>query len=368
MDPLRVGIIGVGNISGIYLDNLTAFPGTEVLACADLDLERAQAACQKYSVPLALTPDDLLAHPDIELVLNLTIPAAHGSVARAAIAAGKHVYNEKPLAISLEDGKAMEAEAAAKGVRVGCAPDTFLGAGQQLCRELIAKGAIGQPVGIQGFMLSGGVEMWHPNPEFYYKPGAGPLFDMGPYYLTAFVNLLGPIRRVTGAARINRAQRTITSQPFAGQVIDVETPTHIVGVLDFANGAIGDLSTSFDVAFAAPLPNIALYGTEGTILVPDPNTFGGPVKTKDRNSKEWIEHPIERPYSKNSRGLGVLELGLAAREGRPHRASGALALHVLETMHAVLASAKKGTHITLESNPPQPEALSATPFPGPELR
>ena len=276
---VKVGVIGCGNISGIYLRNAKVLKGLEVVAAADLVRERAEARAAEYGVPRARSVRALLADPEIRIVLNLTIPKAHASVALAALRAGKSVYNEKPLAIRLEDARRMLKLAKARRLRVGGAPDTFMGAGGQTCRKLIDDGVIGRPVAATAFMMCHGHEGWHPAPDFYYQPGGGPMFDMGPYYLTALVNLMGPVRRVTGSARITFPIRTITSQPLHGTKITVRTPTHIVGVMDFASGAVGTIITSFDV-WAAQLPRIEVYGSAGTLSVPDPNTFGGPVRLR----------------------------------------------------------------------------------------
>jgi predicted dehydrogenase len=354
-DSVRVGLVGCGVISGIYLQNAKRFPILDVVACADLVPERAAARAAEYGVPRTASVDHLLADHEIELVLNLTIPVAHAEIALAAVEAGKSVYNEKPLTISLEDGRRLVDLAAAKGVRVGCAPDTFLGAGLQTCRKLIDDGAIGEPVAATASMLCHGHEHWHPDPAFYYQPGGGPLFDMGPYYLTALVSLLGPVRRVTGSARASFAQRTISSKPRAGEKIDVRVPTHAAAVLDFADGAIATFVTSFDVW--ARENRIEIYGSEGTLAVPDPNTFGGPVLLRRSGAADWEDVPLTHDYADNSRGLGVADMAEAIRDGRPHRASGELALHVLETMHAVHTASEQGHHVELTSRVDRPSPL-----------
>ena len=297
----KIGIIGCGNISGIYLKAPQVFPILELIACADLEMSRAQAKADEFNLQ-ALSVDELLAHPEIEIIINLTIPAAHAEVAEAAVARGKSVYSEKPLALRTDDGRNLLAHAAQAGVRVGGAPDTFLGAGLQTCRKLIDDGWIGEPVAATAFMMSHGHEHWHPSPEFYYQYGGGPMFDMGPYYLTALVALLGPVARVTGATRTTFPTRTITSQPKYGQTIQVEVPTHVVGVLDFAAGPIATIITTFDV-WSAELPRLEIYGTRGTLSVPDPNTFGGPVRVRLAGSNEWQEVPMPFHYATNSRGI-----------------------------------------------------------------
>jgi predicted dehydrogenase len=357
MKKTRIGIVGCGNISSIYLKNgQQTFEVLEVAACADLILERAQAQAEAYGVPRACSVEELLADPEIEIVVNLTIPQAHFSVAMQAIEAGKSVHNEKPLALTREEGQQMLKAAAAKGVRVGGAPDTFLGGGHQTCRKLIDDGWIGEPIGATAFMLCHGHESWHPSPVFYYEVGGGPMFDMGPYYLTALVNMMGPIARVSGEAAITFPQRTITSKPLYGTVIDVETPTHIASTLQFESGAIGTIITSFDV-WSSQLPRIEVYGTEGSLSVPDPNGFGGPVMLRRAGATEWHEVPLSHGYAENSRGIGVADMAYALRSGRSHRANGEVTYHVLDVMHATLDSPREGRHITVESTCARPAAL-----------
>jgi predicted dehydrogenase len=354
--PVAVGVVGCGNISGAYMRMLKTLPVVQVVACADLRMEAAQTLAEQYGVPQVLSVEALLADPEIEIVLNLTIPQAHGEIALAALAAGKSVYNEKPLALTRDEGRRMLALAAEKGLRVGGAPDTFLGGGLQTCRELIDAGAIGTPVAAAAFMMSRGHEHWHPNPVFYYQKGGGPMFDMGPYYLTALVSLLGPVLRVSGATRITRSQRTITSQPRYGEVMNVEVPTHVAGLLDFAAGPIGTIITTFDVQ-ASTLPWIEIYGTAGTLAAPDPNTFGGPVRLRLAADSEWKEIPVTRPYTENSRGLGLADMAEGIRTGRAHRANGELAYHVLDIMHAIHDASAEGRHVLLESACERPAAM-----------
>jgi predicted dehydrogenase len=347
-DRIGVGVIGCGFISGIYLANMQEFEVLNVVACADIARERAQERAAEFGVPKACSVEELLADPDIDLVVNLTIPAAHYDVAKASIAAGKSVYNEKPLAIQRADGRKLLLDACAKGVRVGAAPDTFLGAGLQSCRGLIDEGAIGEPVAATAFMLCHGHEHWHPDPAFYYQVGGGPMFDMGPYYLTALLTLLGPVRRVTGSTRVTFPQRTISSQPRAGEKIDVEVPTHVASILDFANGAIATVVTSFDV-WSSETPKLEIYGSAGSLSLPDPNTFDGPVRVRRQNEDIWTDEPVARPYRANSRGLGVADMAHGLRSGRPHRANGELAYHVLDVMHAIHEASTSGRHIDVES-------------------
>ena len=353
---IKIGVVGCGNISGIYLESNTTFEIFEIVACSDLIMDRAREQAAKYNVPKACSTEDLMADPEIEIVVNLTNPQAHAKVGLQAVEAGKSVHNEKPLTETRAEGKALLEAAGERGVRVGCAPDTFLGGGLQTCRKLVDDGWIGEPIGATAFMLCPGHESWHPNPDYYYQPGAGPMFDMGPYYLTALVMLMGPVRRVSGSARITFPERTITSQPLYGTKITVNTPTHIVGSLEFASGAIGTIITSFDV-WAHELPRIEIYGSEGSLSVPDPNVFGGPVHVRRAGATEWSDVPLTHGYTKNSRGIGVADLAYALRSGRPHRANGEMAYHVLDIMHAILESAREGKHIELSSTCVRPEPL-----------
>ncbi len=358
LPKMKVGVVGCGAISGIYLKRLKEFEVAEVAACADLDPAKARARAEEFGVPRVVTVEELLRDPEIGIVLNLTVPKAHATVALAALKAGKSVYNEKPLAVTRTDGRRLLALAAKKGLRVGGAPDTFLGGGHQTCRKAIDDGLIGRPVAAAAFMLCHGHESWHPSPEFYYEVGGGPMFDMGPYYLTALVNLLGPIRRIGGMARITFPTRTITSEPKKGKVVTVETPTHIAGVMEFACGALGTITTSFDVwGSAAQLPRIEVYGTEGTLLVPDPNGFGGEVKLRKPGEKELIPVPLTHGYAENFRGLGVADMAQAIRSGRPHRAGGDLTFHVLDAMQSFLDASAKGRTVELKSTCERPAPL-----------
>jgi len=358
MQRMKVGIIGCGNISGIYFKAGERFEVLEIVAAADLDIARAKAKAEEFGVPKACAPEELLADPEIEIVINLTIPNAHYFVDKAALLAGKHVYAEKPMAITIDEGRELLQIANEKGLYIGGAPDTFLGAGIQTCRQLIDQGQIGEPVGATAFMMGHGHESWHPDPEFYYKVGGGPLFDMGPYYLTALVALMGPMRRLTGSAQIVFPERTITSQPKAGTKITVETPTTISGVMDFASGAVGTMVMSFDT-WAHNLPRIEIYGTEGSLQVPDPNTFGGPVRIWRTSERSWQDVPITRPYEDNSRGIGAADMAYAIKERRDARAGGQLTFHVLEAMNGFLLASEQGRHYEMTSDCRRPEALPA---------
>lgn len=354
MGTVKVGIIGCGVISDEYIKGCRAFENLEVVACADIDTSRAEARAGEHGLR-ALAVNDLLADSAIDIVVNLTIPDAHATVSLAVIEAGKHVYSEKPLAVTREDGRRILEAAEAKGARVGCGPDTFLGGGLQTCIKLVREGAIGEPVAAGAFFTSHGPESWHPDPAFFYQVGAGPLFDMGPYYLTALINLLGPVRGVTGMTRASFPERLISSKPLFGQKISVKTPTHISGVLDFEQGAVATLMMSFDV-WATHLPYIEIYGSEGSLSVPDPNTFGGPVRLRLAGEKEWREAPLSH-RSDMKRGMGVADMALALMGGRPHRASGELAYHVLDTMHAIEDASRSSRHAVLETSCRQPELL-----------
>ncbi len=353
-----VGIVGCGVISDVYARKLASLPFVELLACADVMPERARKLAEKHGIPKVLEPDALLADDDVEVVVNLTIPAAHHAVSLQAVEAGKSVFSEKPLALGLDEALALGKSARARGVRVGCAPDTFLGAGLQTCRKLVDDGAIGEPVAANGFMLSPGPESWHPGPSIFYQRGAGPLFDMGPYYLTALVHLLGPARRVTGSARITHAQREIGSAPLRGQKMDVEVPTHVASVIDFASGPVGQVTTSFDVQ-GSRLRNIEIYGTEATLAVPDPNTFGGPVQIRKRGEREWSEVPLTHGNAEQSRGIGLADMIRAVQAGRAHRASFELSCHVLDLMESIVRSSHEGRHVAPRTTCERPAPLPA---------
>ncbi|MBI5723978.1 MAG: Gfo/Idh/MocA family oxidoreductase [Planctomycetes bacterium] len=357
-NPVKIGVIGCGNISAIYLKNAKCFPNLQVEAVADLDKARAKARAQEFGVPKACSVRTLLKMEEIEVVLNLTIPKVHAKINLSAIKAGKHVYTEKPFAITRSEGKrVLEAATQAKRL-VGCAPDTILGGGHQTVRKLIDEGAIGKPLGATAFMLCRGHETWHPDPEFYYKPGGGPMMDMGPYYLSDIMMLLGPVKRLSGSAQIVINPRTISSQPRNGQQIQVETPDHLTGTMDFAGGAVGTIIMSFAVA-GCNLPRIEVYGTEGTICVPDPNAFGGQVRMIKRGEKEWTDVPLAFPYVENWRALGLADMARAIRTGRPHRATGQLAYHVLDVMLGFLDSSAKNRHYQVPSTFERPAAMPA---------
>lgn len=361
LKPVKAGIVGCGNISGIYFQAKRTFPILDIVAAADLDVERAKARATEYGVARVCTLEEMLADKDIEIIINLTTPHGHAPVNMAAIEAGKSAHTEKPFAITREDGKKVLAAAKAKKVLVGGAPDTFMGAGIQTCLKLIKDGAIGRPIGATAFMLCHGHESWHPDPEFYYEKGGGPMFDMGPYYLTALVALMGPVKRVAGATAITFPERTITSAKKNGKKVKVEVPTHVTGVMNFANGAIGTIITSFDV-WGHRLPCIEIYGEKGTLWVPDPNGFGGPVTLQAGGAP--AEVALTHGYADNSRGIGAADMAYALRTGRKHRSSGELAYHVLDIMHAFHDSSDTGRHINLESTCEQPAPMPTGLKPG----
>lgn len=354
MESIKVGIIGCGNIAPAYIKGCRGFSILDLTACADVDMTKAAALADQYGLQ-ACSVEELLADPTINIVINLTIPAVHAEISLRIIRAGKHVHSEKPLAIHRSDGGKILEAAKSAGVRVGCAPDTFLGGGLQTCRRIIDEGWIGTPVAATAFMMSHGPESWHPNPEFFYKPGGGPLLDMGPYYLTALIHLLGSIRRVTAVTRVSFPTRTATSKERSGEQISVEVPTHVAGVLDFSAGPVATLITSFDV-WQHNLPRIEIYGSEGSLLVPDPNTFRGPVQVWLAKEKQWREVPLM--YSDNvGRGIGVADLAYSVISGRANRASGEVAYHVLDAMLALEEASNSGQHIELTSQCPQPVPL-----------
>ncbi len=356
MQTLNVGIIGVGNIAPQYIRGCAPFDIIDVIACADILLDRAQAFAAEHGL-VACSVDELLERDDIDIVINLTIPAAHAEVSLQIIEAGKHVYSEKPLALNRDDGGRIIRAAADKGLRIGCAPDTFLGGGGQTARKVIDDGGIGRPVAATAFFLSHGPEGWHPNPGFYYLDGGGPLFDMGPYFLTALVNLMGPVARVAGAARKTFDQRIATSEALMGQRLPVEVNTHIAGTLEFESGAIATVITSFDI-WGHHLPWIEIHGSEGSLSVPDPNRFDGDVRALRGGGQAWEEIPHLHTID-IGRGAGVADMAYAIQSGRPHRASGALAFHVLDIMQALEESSARKAFVEIASTVELPSALPA---------
>ncbi|GHH72972.1 oxidoreductase [Streptomyces sulfonofaciens] len=361
--PLRVGMVGAGKISGAYLATLARLDDVRLTAVTDLDPDRAKQAALHAGgdVFVAGSVAELVGRDDVDAVLNLTVPAAHAGVALVALLAGKHVYGEKPLAAGRAEAESVLAAARAGGLRVGCAPDTVLGTGTQTARKAVDDGLIGVPVAATAFMTTPGHEAWHPDPEFYYQPGGGPLLDMGPYYLSALVHLLGPVVRVTGASSRPRGERTIGSGPRAGQTFPVEVDTHVTGVLEHAGGALSTLVMSFDI-HAARLPRIEVHGTEGSLSVPDPNRFDGPVEIHREGT--WQPLPVSAGYRDGGRGTGLADLAAALADGRPHRASADLAAHVLDVMLTLLDSAEGRTGLPVTSTCERP-ALVAGAAPAP---
>ena len=362
MDRVGIGIVGCGNISEAYLKAASHFPILDIKGVADLRTEAAEARAGQFGLP-ARSVSQLLDDPAVEIIVNLTNPAAHVEVGLKALRAGKHVHSEKPLGTSTEEARTLLDEAGRRGLRVGCAPDTFLGGSHQTCRKLVDEGAIGRPVAGSAFFMCPGHERWHPNPAFYYAQGGGPMLDMGPYYITALVNLIGPVARVSGSAARARSERTIASEPLKGTSIPVEVATHVAGTLEFVSGATVSIAMSFDVPKHRHGP-IELYGTEASLIVPDPNRFGGKIEIA-RAGEDWSEMPTQHPYDDgNYRIIGVADLAHAIRSGRPHRASAELALHVLEIMEAFQISSDRGTHVGIETRPERPQMLPTGLSPG----
>jgi predicted dehydrogenase len=373
MRELGVGIVGCGVISSVYMLNMPLFRGIELRACADLRKDAAAAQAKKFDIE-STDIDTLMKRDDIDIIVNLTVPNAHFLVSHAALTAGKHVFGEKPLTVSVADGRRLVAEADARGLAIGCAPDTFLGAGGRLARRFVDEGRVGKILTGSAFLLSHGMEHWHPDPEFFFKPGGGPILDVGPYYIGALVNLLGPVRRVQAQASTGFAERVVTAQgPREGHKIAVETPTTVMALFDFAGGAQVTLMMSWDV-WKHGHPAIELYGTEGSMRVPDPNFFGGEVEFTIRDG-DWQSQdssnmcfgkpnwrspswPNARPMQANYRCLGLAELARSVREGTVHRSNGRLALHVLEVMHAILQAAETRAIIDIGTHIDRPLALS----------
>jgi predicted dehydrogenase len=374
LDEIGVGLIGCGNISTIYLTNIPKYRGIAVRACADMRNDVAAAQAEKFGVE-AVPVDDLLARDDIGIVVNLTVPNAHSAVSLAALSAGKHVFSEKPLAVDLDPARKVVEEAQSRGLMVGCAPDTFLGAGGRLARKLVDEGAVGKVLSGAAFMMSHGMEHWHPDPEFFFKPGAGPVLDVGPYYITTLVNLLGPVVRVHSITSTGFAERVVTSDgPHKGDRIKVETPTTLLSLLEFADGAQMTFNASWDVWKHGHAP-IELYGTEGSMRVPDPNFFGGVVEITER-AGDWTGRsseamplgvpnwraphwPADVPSIANYRALGVADMAAALRNGASNHASGRLALHVLEVMDAIVRGGSSTLSTTVERPPLMTDSAAA---------
>ncbi|WP_433434992.1 Gfo/Idh/MocA family protein [Nonomuraea sp. CA-141351] len=359
---VNVGVVGCGAISAQYFQTIDRLPQLRLVAVADLDLDRAREAVRPYAGVDVVSVAELLADPRVDVVLNLTVPAAHAEIALQAIAAGKDVYCEKPLAATVTDAGQMLRAADAAGVRVGCAPDTVLGTGTQTARKAIDDGLIGRPIAATATMMTPGHERWHPNPDFYYVPGGGPLLDMGPYYITSLVTLLGPVSTVIGAASRTRAKRTIGSGPRRGEEIPVTVDTHVTGVLVHASGALTTLVMSFDGA-ATKAPNIEVHGEKGSLVVPDPNRFDGSVLVSGVGEEGWRPLPEAAGYAGAGRGVGLADFA-STPEGEEPRAGGSLAFHVLDVMESLLASAHSGAAVTITSTCARPRSVALIPSEG----
>lgn len=379
MRKVKIGIIGCGVICHTYISNIKAiYKWLEIIACADVLIEKAEEVARKYDIPKACSCQELLEDCEVEIVVNLTIPTAHTEINQRALNSGKHVYCEKPLALSLKDAKESIELAKKRGLMLGCAPETFLGAGLQTCRKVMDEGWIGKPLSATANMTSYGVETWHASPEFYYKSGGGPMMDMGPYYMTALVALLGPIHQVGCFATVGKIKRKIYSEPLRGKIIDVEVPTTYSGIMDFENGVIANINMSFDI-WHSTLPKLEIYGTEGTLFIPDPNMFGGQIKifrkekvldsvqsmiyngkelrySTDYKDLQEVPQIYQQPLE-NMRGLGVLDMAYALVGGRKHRANETLAYHVTEALLGFEKCAKEGTIYQMESSCLRPNPL-----------
>lgn len=374
LKSFRVGLIGCGKISDIYLQTCAKFKELEIAACASLDPAESRAKAEQYGISKACTPNEIFADLDIDCVLNLTIPAAHAGISRKALQSGKHVYSEKPFVTELSEGEELLALSREKGLLIGNAPDTFLGGRWQTVRKLLDKGVIGKPTGVMAYVGTHGVERHHPNPDFYYKEGGGPLLDLGPYYLTAMVFLLGPVAKVSGMARRTFQQRMIENGPRNGEMMEVEVDTHSLSMFEFQSGVIGSMTMSFDI-WDSETPRFEIYGENGTICIADPdpvygaNRFEGEVLYRTRETSRWSHQP--RPegrenwqvaenthgFNENSRGLGLLDLAYAVRDKRQPRASGELAQHICEVMTGILDSPRMGGFVTISSTSPIPDML-----------
>lgn len=364
---LNVGIIGCGNISASYMSLSKLFRNIDVVACADVDQKAAKARAKEYGLN-SCSVDDLLSSDDVDIIVNLTIPAAHYEVSRRTVDAGKHVYSEKPFVLSVKEGKDLLKRAAKKGVRVGSAPDTFLGGAHQQARSLVDSGAVGKITSGTAHVMGHGMEDWHPNPDFFFKPGAGPVLDIGPYYVTNLIQLIGPVKRVMAMSSTPSSHRTIGSAARKGEKIKVETPTTIHALLEFDNGALVTLGTSWDV-WQNDHNNMELYGEDGTLFVPDPNFFGGEVgltkKGKSRKPPKFT-HPLSIPNREHGQGMmadyrtiGLADMAAAILEDRPHRCSHELALHAVDVMTSILKAGETGKAVTLSTTCKRPAALTS---------
>ena len=364
---MNIGIIGCGNISSTYLRLAPLFKGLDVVACADINAEAARTQAQEYGCQ-AMSIDDMLSAASIELIINLTIPAAHAQVSTRILQSGKHVYSEKPYVLSLPEGQVLHELAQKQGKRIGSAPDTFLGGAHQQARQLIDGGQIGKVIGGTCFFMNRGMESWHPNPDFFYQPGGGPMLDMGPYYVSNLVQLIGPVKRLMSMTSTPSKTRTITSEPRAGETLTVGTPTSVSTLLEFHSGAMITLGMSWDVQ-RHEHNLIELYGTSGTIFVPDPNFFGGDLRVATHESERLItdEHAFSVPNDEkddgelraNYRGAGLADMVSAIEQGRQHRCNDSLALHVVDIMTSALRSGETNQAVDLQTTCERPEALDS---------
>jgi len=345
--PLGVGIVGVGNISGQYLSNLPKLSNLKLVGVSDLNQDRSESVAAEHGV-IAFHDEEIYNSPEIDVILNLTLPQSHAEVNLKALAAGKHVYLEKPFALSVAEALPVLELAEKNNLRIGCAPDTFLGTGIQTSKHLLESGAIGTPFAASAFWSAPGHELWHPNPQFYYLAGAGPLFDMGPYYLTALVFLLGSVTSVIGNATHTNRQRMVHTGDLAGTQIEVEVETHISAILTHANGAQSTIMVSFE-AWGSRLPTIEVYGTEGTITAPDPNRFSDETFIYHKDTREWKAVEPLAGYIDAGRGYGLAEMAAAIEANRPHRASGELGFHILEVMESIIKSSQSESRIKITS-------------------
>ena len=375
--PMRVGLIGTGRISDIYLANCAQFDSVDIVACGSLNMEESHQKAAVFHVPRVAVPDAIITDPEIDAILNLTIPAAHAGISIAALEAGKHVYSEKPFVTELADGHSVLKLAEARGLLVGNAPDTFFGGRWQTVRKMLDQGAIGEPTGVAAFVPTHGVERHHPNPDFYYAKGGGPLLDLGPYYLAAMIFCLGPVGRVAGLSRKTFPERMIENGPRNGEMMPVEVDTHCLSLIEFESGVIGQMMVSFDV-WESETPRLEIYGTEGTLCIPDPdpgdgaNIFQGDVWLRTRATSRWTKRPRPKAPAEwevvanthglnfDARGVGLAELAWAVKEQRQPRASGALALHLFEVMQGMLDSPGLGQFVDIESTCNRPAILPET--------
>ena len=366
MKKIKIGFVGVGCISGIYLKNLTnLFKEVEIIGVCDLIRERAEAAVEKYNIPkLYNDMYELFNDPEVDIVLNITRPYEHYEVTKQALLHGKHVYSEKPLSPDLGEARELVALAEEKGLMLGGAPDTFMGAGIQTCRHLIDSGFIGTPIGATARFVSRGPEDWHPDPEFVYQYGGGPMFDMGPYYVTALINLLGAVDSVAGMTQISYPERPILSEKKYGNIMKVEVPTYVMGTLRFKSGAVGNIFTTFDVNPLTSGTCIEIYGSEGSLSVPDPNQFDGEVILKRGRNKEVVTMPRIFNYTENSRGLGLADMAKALQTGRNFRANYKQQLHVVEVMSAFYTSSEKNEFVKIESSYERGKPMQTTALTG----